>query len=151
MSIATRIQSINEHIEDAYDSLNKMGVTANDKNIENIAGLVDQIYENAPKTNYIEGADLILENTMKGQLKYENDIISYGSIEQITTTGINMLDLTDGTYTNNGITAVVNNGTIVLNGTASANSFLTIPIVLTLSENQSYTISVNNTDTLGRR
>lgn len=89
MSIATRIQSINEHIEDAYDSLSKMGVTANNKNIENIAGLVNQIYENAPKTDYVSGVDLTIENTLKGKIDYKDtdtiEKIGFGNTSQTGT------------------------------------------------------------------
>lgn len=67
-------------------------------------------------------------------------------------TGKNLLQLTNGTYSNNGITADVNNGIIILNGTATSNSFITIPsninsIYDTLSGN--YTMCSNNKQTVG--
>ena len=61
----------------------------------------------------------------------------------------NLLNLTNGTYTNNGIEALVRDGEIILNGTASANSFVDIPITLMLTANQSYTMEANNDKTIG--
>lgn len=154
MSIATRIQSMEEHISNAYDSLSKFGIiTSSNKNIENIANLINERYNNALRTQYVTGSNLTLENTRVGKIDFKDsdgiERIGLGVTSQQTYTGKNLLNLKNGTYTNNGITAVVNNGTITLNGTASANSFITIPISLTLYANQNYTISINNTQTIG--
>ena len=73
MSIAARIQSIEEHISDAYDSLSKFGVAApSNKNIENIASLVDEIYDSTPKTDYVSGTNLTLENTRVGKIDFKD-------------------------------------------------------------------------------
>ena len=73
MSIATRIQSMEEHISDAYDSLSKFGVAApSNKNIKNIASLVDEIYDNTPKTNYASGTNLTLANTRIGKIDFKD-------------------------------------------------------------------------------
>ena len=96
MSIATRIQAIEEHISNAYDSLNKLGVTANNKNIENIAGLIDEIYDNSPKTDYVSGTNLTLENTRVGKIDFKDtdniEKIGLGATDQLITTGKNLLD-----------------------------------------------------------
>ena len=62
---------------------------------------------------------------------------------EVKNTGKNLLNLPDGTYTHNGITAVISSGVITINGTATATSFLTIPINLDLKSN--FSISLNNT------
>lgn len=67
--------------------------------------------------------------------------------QTISVTGKNLLNLTNGTYSANGITALVENGKITLNGTATANSFLQIPFVY--EYNGTYTISANNEETIG--
>lgn len=73
MSIATRIQAMEEHISDAYDSLSKFGVAApSNKNIENIASLVNEIYDNTPKTDYASGTNLTLENTRVGKIDFKD-------------------------------------------------------------------------------
>ena len=62
--------------------------------------------------------------------------------------GKNLLKLTDGTYENNGITVVVSNGIITINGTATNTSFISIPYAfanLTLYSGKTYTLSCNNT------
>ena len=64
---------------------------------------------------------------------------------KITSCNKNLLGLIDGTYTHNGITAVVDNGKITLNGTAESTSFITIPLVNKINiKNQKITISSNN-------
>lgn len=61
----------------------------------------------------------------------------------------NLLNLTNGSYSSNGVTAVVSNGIITLNGTASAN------VILRLTSDEytlhigSFTLSANNPQTLG--
>lgn len=67
----------------------------------------------------------------------------YGNTYQKMMIGKNLLKITNGTYSHNGITAVVNNGEITLNGTASGTSFIGIPINLSLNSN-TYTLSLNN-------
>ena len=82
---------------------------------------------------------------------YPSEIESVGTYNEETgkyeievkNTGKNLLNLPDGTYTHNGITAVISNGIININGTSTAKSFLTIPINLELESN--FSISLNNT------
>ena len=64
---------------------------------------------------------------------------------KITSCNKNLLGLIDGTYTHNGITAVVDNGKITLNGTAESTSFIAVPLVNKINiGNQKITISLNN-------
>lgn len=60
----------------------------------------------------------------------------------------NLLNLPDGTYTDNGVTAVVKGGIVTLNGTSTANSFINIPYNYTFLANKNYTLSANNVSTL---
>lgn len=60
----------------------------------------------------------------------------------------NLLNLPDGTYTDNGVTAVVKGGIVTLNGTSTANSFISIPFNYTFLANINYTLSANNTLTM---
>ena len=59
----------------------------------------------------------------------------------------NLLKLPDGTYESNGITAVIKDGVITLNGTATVNDFLKIPIGNLKSG--TYSMSANNDQTVG--
>lgn len=56
----------------------------------------------------------------------------------------NLLKLTDGTYSSSGLTAVVSNGVITINGTSTAISFLNIPIK-EININEIFSVSLNNT------
>lgn len=72
---------------------------------------------------------------------YPQDIENISGIE-------NLLNIPDGTYTNNGITAVVKDGVVTLNGTATDISFINMLVSLTL-KNTNYTLSANNEKTIG--
>lgn len=60
----------------------------------------------------------------------------------------NLLKLPDGTYESNGITAVIKDGVIALNGTATANSFINVPFNYNFIANKEYTLSAHNSQTV---
>lgn len=74
-----------------------------------------------------------------------------GNSEQETRSGKNLLELMEGTYSNNGITAVVKDGVITLNGTATAISFIGINLLknLDLTTDNTYRLSAFNANTTG--
>ena len=82
MSIASRITSIEGHIEEDYNALERLGadLTNVDKNIENIASVVNDIYDKLPKVTGT-GSDLSLTPTLKGGL----NILPLGNCEQTGT------------------------------------------------------------------
>ena len=132
MSIATRIQAMEEHISDAYDSLSKFGVAApSNKNIENIANLVNEIYDNTPKTDYASGTDLTIEDTRVGKIDFKDtdniEKIGLGATNQIITNGNNLLNIyarhpAGYTETVSGVTFTYNDdGSINAKGTATAD------------------------------
>ena len=69
MSIASRITTIEGHIEDAYTEISRLGVdlTNVDKNIDNIADKLQDVYSNLPSVSG-EGSSLSLSPTRKGGL-----------------------------------------------------------------------------------
>ena len=79
MSIASRITSIEGHIEEDYNALERLGadLTGVNKNIENIASVVNDIYDKLPKVTGT-GSDLSLIPTLKGAL----GIVPIGNCEQ---------------------------------------------------------------------
>lgn len=74
-----------------------------------------------------------------------------GNSEQETRSGKNILELMEGTYSNNGITAVVKDGVITLNGTATAISFVGINLLksIELTNDKTYHLSAFNEKTAG--
>ncbi len=102
------------------------------------------------KIRFFINAGATIDITFQPSLEYTSDItryVPYGNI-QIVETGKNLLNLPDGTYTNNGIKATVKSGIITLNGTATATSFVFIPFNYVLSQNVTYTLSANNSLTV---
>ena len=128
MSIASRIESIEEHIGDIYDTLELGGsdLTNTDKNIVNInselmgrykdylANGTDSLWNNWDNTT-AEGTDLTLNNTIQAKMK----IKPQGNTEQATTTGANILKMSDYTRTDFGVDIVCKNNLIEFNGTQS--------------------------------
>ena len=86
------------------------------------------------------GKEILIED---GENNKGLEIKVKGSTTQDTRSGKNLLNLPDGTYTSNGLTAVISNGIITINGTSTATIFLTIPINLELESD--FSISLNNT------
>lgn len=74
---------------------------------------------------------------------YPSEIECVKDTIQVKDVGKNLLNIPDGTYTSNGLTAVISNGIININGTSTAASFLSIPINLELESD--FSISLNNT------
>lgn len=74
-----------------------------------------------------------------------------GNQEHETRSGKNLLKLMEGTYSNNGITAVVKNGIVTLNGTATAISFVGINLSksFNLTTGNTYRLSAFNTEVVG--
>jgi hypothetical protein len=74
-----------------------------------------------------------------------------GNQKQEARSGKNLLELMEGTYSNNGITAVVKNGIVTLNGTAKAISFVGINLLksIELTNDKAYHLSAFNEKTVG--
>ena len=145
MSIADRITSMTQHTKEAYDKIASLGadLTGVNKNIDNIADVLDDVYAGYPKVTG-SGTELSLSNCKKAGMEIEYK----GNTSQVSTTGKNLLNLPNGTYSNNGITAVVENGKVTVNGTATATSFVAIPFSKEY-DGSSITISANNSGIIG--
>ena len=89
MSIASRITAIEGHIENAYDKISDLGVdlTDVDKNIDNIAEMLENVYEDYPKVT-ATGTDLTLNGTKKGKMV----LGLKGTTSQESTTGKQKFD-----------------------------------------------------------
>lgn len=75
---------------------------------------------------------------------YPQDVNVVTGDNTIDVVGKNLLNIVDGTYSHNGLTATITNGQISVSGTSTASSFLSI-IFNTLSlKAGTYTLSANN-------
>ena len=147
--------------------------------IENyLNGNWDKINENAKKVNtdisninlnstelekeLKEAQEDFYQNSIRGQVSGEYIHVEdssncrarigiSGNSEQETRSGKNFLELMEGTYSNNGITAVVKDGIITLNGTATAISFVGINLLksIELTNDKTYHLSAFNEKTAG--
>lgn len=126
MSIATKIESISNHLKDAYENLEDIGIDLNDtnKNMINLPLVIKEVYNQWPKASG-EGTSIDLNNTKKAKLKLQ---LQNSDIYQYTTIGKNNLKPSIETVVFNGITytPVFNkNHTLAyinVNGTATGNS-----------------------------
>ena len=143
MSIASRIESISNHLENAYDSLENIGIdlTGINKNISNLSTQIESVYVDLPKTTETD-TDITLNNIKKGKIK----LILKGNINQPTTTGINQIGLTNlNSTTNNDITYSISNGELNINGTASSKTNIqALNYNLTSAATKSFKIFINS-------
>ena len=102
MSISSEITSMGENLKKDYQSIANLGadLTNVDKNIENIAELLDGVYDRLPKTEFEEGESVTLENTLKGKLDFDDGKVGVGQSSQDSTQGYNLADYSQ-TYTSN--------------------------------------------------
>ena len=109
--------------------------------------VINNPYATSVSTVIPAGTVAVVKNIQvkKGSIAIDTDYVPYNNI-QIKNIGKNLFELTDGSYSNNGITANVSNGKITLNGTATANSFVSIPTRsnYNINKDEIVTISLNN-------
>lgn len=119
MSVASRITSMTEHIQNAYDSIERFGVDTEsiDKNLVNLSNTItNEIYDKLPKVSG-NGSNFTLENAQKGKLDlFEME----GNTEQDSYSGINLLDTNDINYQEEARSFISNKiGEIIINGTTT--------------------------------
>ena len=155
MSIASRIESMTTHLQNDYDALESVvGTITEDKNIENIAPILENLWETLPKSTGT-GTSLSLA-TKAGKMKLD----LYGNTSQVSLSGKNLVDTSidqlktrniDGTwnndvYTMNGIvfTPIYENGLlqyINVNGTSSDEANFFFGPFTTTNTTTSYTLT----------
>lgn len=143
MSIATRIESIEEHIGNAYDELQGLGadLTNVNKNIENISMVLDDIYDSMPQVSG-EGTNLTLDDTRVGKIKstLKGNTSQTGTPtpttpipvnvvsgdNEIKVQGKNLAYTKNGTYTYGNNTGVITDNSIITlntNGSTGSDSY----------------------------
>lgn len=101
MSISSEITSMGENLKKDYQSIANLGadLTGVDKNIENIAELLDGVYDRLPKTEFQTGTDVTIENGLKGKLDFDDGKVGFGQASQETTQGYNLAEVNTDNYT----------------------------------------------------
>ena len=149
MSIATRVEEIENHLVDDWNAVAGVGGdTSLDKNIENIARALDNVYDELPKVSG-EGTSVTLNNTKKGRISS----VLKGNTSQDTTNGKNLLNLKDTlNATHNGISYTYNSdGSFSFSGTATTNaSHVNADTNISLA-NGTYTFSIQSALTVNLR
>ena len=96
MSIETEFESTITNVKNAYQGLDNLGATIpQNKTIENIESCLSEIYSNLPKTDYSEGSNITLSNTLKGKLDFEDGIVGIGDTSQKSYEGYNLAKIED--------------------------------------------------------
>lgn len=138
--------------EDTDDNTDDIDVLKEEN--ENQQKLLNALLEIAPRTEYEEGSNITLENTVPYKLEYEDDKVGYGDTEQTTYEGYNLIDVTSGTIITDvvsGVTASMSGDIITINGTrgdggtGTKNLLNNVNIFGTLTSGKTYRISLNNT------
>lgn len=90
MSIASRIESMTTHLQNDYNALESVvGTITEDKNIENIAPILDNLWETLPKSTGT-GTSLSL-STKAGKMKID----LYGNTSQESLSGKNLFNVNE--------------------------------------------------------
>lgn len=130
----------NDELEIRYPELARNYDKVSGENVSFTSNVEDEI-----STIIVDGKSTQATSTdpVSPSPDYPSEIECVKDTIQVKDVGKNLLNIPDGTYTSNGLTAVISNGIININGTSTATSFLSIPINLELESN--FSISLNNT------
>ena len=73
MSISSRITQIEQHIGNAYDKIEDLGIdlTDVDKNIDNISSMLENVWQEYPKVSASDVEEASLDGTKKGRMKLD--------------------------------------------------------------------------------
>jgi hypothetical protein len=73
MSIASRIEQMEQHIGNAYDKIEDLGIdlTNVDKNIDNIATMLENVWNEYPKVTASDVEEATLNGTKKGRMEID--------------------------------------------------------------------------------
>jgi hypothetical protein len=137
MAISDKITSMTNHLTADYDAIESVvGEVTVNKNIENIAPLLDNLWEELPHTTG-SGTELTINDTRAGKMKVQ----PMGNTSQTQKTGKNLLNIQTSSSSQFGITVTKNSdGTLKVNGTATADAAVIFNTTVTLAAG-TYTLS----------
>ena len=145
-TINEKISYLNETKQNLKEAINNLGGEIdNETTFREYAEELQDIYDNLPKTSYVEGSNISISNSLKGKVSYEDNKVVKGNTSQNTLTGKNLFPLsTEQTISNVKITPQ-EDGSLKLKGTASvrvdyyvegtASNYVSVPILSEYSGN----------------
>lgn len=82
-TISEKLTYLNGTKQKLKQKINNLGGTIDDNTtFRQYANQLQTIYDNLPKTEYQEGTEITLSNTLKGKLDYENGVVGIGQASQ---------------------------------------------------------------------
>lgn len=96
MSISSRITEMEQHIGNAYDKIEDLGIdlTDVDKNINNISAMLENVWNEYPKVSATDVEEASLNGTKKGRM----EIDLKGNTEQEQLKGVNLTEHDEITF-----------------------------------------------------
>ena len=130
---AEKGQRVLQSIAEVQEGINNLGGSLTDQTpFKNFRAELDNIYNNLPKTNYAEGSNITLSNTLKGKLDFEDDIVGYGQTSQKTYEGYNLIDIKSGSVISpiSGVTCIRDGDMLTINGSRDDGSVTAAKIIV---------------------
>ena len=123
--IATKLEYLNGTKQALKESINNLGGDITDETtFRQYANQLQNVYDNLPKTDYAEGSNITLSNTLKGKLDFEDGIVGIGDTSQKSYSGKNLYPSGTSTQTIAGITFTPQaDGGIKLQGTSTYSNY----------------------------
>lgn len=147
MSISSRITEMEQHIGNAYDKIEDLGIdlTDVDKNINNISAMLENVWDEYPKVTATDVEEASINGTKKGRI----NIDLKGQTEQDTLTGKNLLDGANPTSTNLA-TATMTDNTIKVSSTATNTTPYVRYEINNVTEGELYRLNAIIKNSIGR-
>ena len=126
------------------DKINNLGGEITDETtFREYTNQLQEVYDRLPKTEYQEGSNITLENTLKGKLDFEDDIVTRGQTSQDTTNGYQLINNPSfADVTSNSVTFHRNSdGSYTLTGTSTGLAVVKISQALELENGVAYYVS----------
>ena len=82
-TISEKLTYLNGTKQELKQAINNIGGEVTDETtFREYVNQLENAYDNLPKTEYQEGTEITIENTLKGKLDYENGVVGIGQTEQ---------------------------------------------------------------------
>ena len=152
MSTSNKLTYLNETKQELKQAINNLGGSITDETtFRQYANQLQNVYDNLPKTEYQEGSNITLSNTLKGKLDFENGIVGFGQASQESTQGYQLINNPSfADVTNNNVKVHRNpDGSYTLTGTSTGLAVVKISQALELENGVAYYVSGGTSENIG--